>query len=97
MEKNDAFVIHAFWNETFSKHTGAHNRLVIDAVTLLTLVAEMLWTDTLLIQKRLNYTFWKHVVAHDRLVIDTVIILTLVEEMKWIDAFVTHVFSKNTC
>ena len=55
MELNDAFVILVFWNETFLKHLGAHNRLVIVAVTFLTVVAGMLWTDALLIQNLLNY------------------------------------------
>ena len=47
MELNDAFVIPVLWNDTFLKHAGAHNRLVI----------EMALIDVFLIQKPLMIHF----------------------------------------
>ena len=73
------------------KVSKAHDRFVMDAMTILTLVAEMKFIDAFVMDVFAKDKFWNHAVARNRLVIGAVI-LTLVEEIKLIDAFVVHGF-----
>ena len=66
-------------NDLFWKHAVAHERLLIDALTILTLQAKIEFTDEFVTRKVSNDIFLKNEVAMDRLVIDAVTTLTLVE------------------
>ena len=80
---------------TFWKHVVAYDILVIDAVIMLTSVAEIELLDVFVIHVFASDTFWKLPVALDRLAIDALIILTLVAEMKIVNAFVKQVFASD--
>ena len=69
MELMDAFIIQVFENEKFWKLAGAHDRLVMDAVTILKLDAEMKLFDAFVMDVFAKDTFLNHRVAHSRLVI----------------------------
>ena len=58
MLSNDTFLKHAFL-----KHTGAHNRLVMDAATALTLVAEIAVIKAIVVQIFWIYILKKHSVG----------------------------------
>ena len=61
------------------KACSSNDRLVMNAVILLTLIDEMEWLVAFL-NVFFNDTFGKHAVAHDRLVMDAVILVTIVDE-----------------
>ena len=83
-------------NTKYFKYTIANNRLVIDAVIILTLVHEMEFIDVFVKPVFAIFPFLKNVVAHDKIVVDAATLLTLVEEIKLIDTFVIHMFAVDT-
>ena len=96
MKLNSLLFIHGFAFDSFWKHAVAHDRLVIDAVIILTLVQEMEFIDAFLIPVFDIGTVSKNVVAHERFVMDAATLLTLVEEIKLINAFIIHMFAIDT-
>ena len=84
-----------FFIDTLGKY-AVHDRLVMDAVVILTLVDNMEIIDEFVITLFINDNFLKHAVAHDRLVIDDVRVLTLAEKIELIDAHVIHAFDNDT-